>query len=118
MDQPKRIQRKRTKGWVKPDNCVNVARPSRWGNPYQIKPVRRDIVMKWMVFSPDSYVDTEFDTEADAASVAIDLFSELIDNELNANPNALDELRGKNLMCWCAEDAACHADVLLKRANE
>ncbi len=26
-------------------------------------------------------------------------------------------LRGKNLACWCAPDAACHADVLLALAN-
>jgi hypothetical protein len=27
------------------------------------------------------------------------------------------ELRGKNLICWCAP-AECHADILLKVANE
>lgn len=26
-------------------------------------------------------------------------------------------LRGKNLACWCALDAPCHADVLLNLAN-
>jgi hypothetical protein len=29
----------------------------------------------------------------------------------------LHELRGKNLACWCALDASCHADVLLEIAN-
>lgn len=28
---PKRIQRKRTKGWKKPDGCVNVTRPGKLG---------------------------------------------------------------------------------------
>ncbi len=32
---PKRIQRKRTKGWRMPDGAVFVGRPSRWGNPFQ-----------------------------------------------------------------------------------
>jgi hypothetical protein len=27
------------------------------------------------------------------------------------------QLRGKNLACWCAPDALCHADVLLELAN-
>lgn len=27
------------------------------------------------------------------------------------------ELSGKNLACWCALDAPCHADVLLELAN-
>lgn len=26
-------------------------------------------------------------------------------------------LQGKNLACWCAPDAECHADVLLELAN-
>jgi len=29
---------------------------------------------------------------------------------------ALPELRGKDLMCWCAPEA-CHGDVLLRLAN-
>jgi hypothetical protein len=28
-----------------------------------------------------------------------------------------EELRGKNLACWCAIDAPCHADILLRLAN-
>jgi len=27
-------------------------------------------------------------------------------------------LRGKNLCCWCSLDKPCHADVLLRIANE
>ncbi|MBT3185663.1 MAG: DUF4326 domain-containing protein [Nitrospina sp.] len=34
--EPKRIQRKRAKGWRKPDNTVIVDRASRWGNPYKV----------------------------------------------------------------------------------
>ena len=30
---------------------------------------------------------------------------------------ALPELRGKDLMCWCAPEA-CHGDVLLELANK
>jgi hypothetical protein len=30
----------------------------------------------------------------------------------------LHELRGKNLACWCKLDEACHADVLLRLANQ
>ena len=32
---PKRIQRKRAKGWVMPANAVYVGRPTEWGNPFQ-----------------------------------------------------------------------------------
>jgi len=31
---PKRIQRKRTKGWRMPPNTVYAGRGSKWGNPF------------------------------------------------------------------------------------
>jgi hypothetical protein len=30
---------------------------------------------------------------------------------------SLDELRGRDLACWCPLDEPCHADVLLEIAN-
>ena len=35
MAQPKRIQRKRTKGWRMPPGAVYVGRPTKWGNPWR-----------------------------------------------------------------------------------
>ena len=32
MSEPKRIQRKRTKGWRMPKGAVYVGRPTKWGN--------------------------------------------------------------------------------------
>lgn len=32
---PKRIQRKRVKGWRMPENTISVTRPGIWGNPYK-----------------------------------------------------------------------------------
>lgn len=29
----------------------------------------------------------------------------------------LHELHGKDLVCWCPAELACHADVLLEEAN-
>ena len=34
---PKRIQRKRIKGWRMPKNAIYVGRPSKFGNPFSIK---------------------------------------------------------------------------------
>ena len=31
--------------------------------------------------------------------------------------NRLDELRGKQLACWCSLEKDCHADVLAEFAN-
>lgn len=33
---PKRIQRKRTKGWRMPEGAVSVTRPGNWGNPFKV----------------------------------------------------------------------------------
>lgn len=30
----------------------------------------------------------------------------------------LEVMRGKNLACWCRADEKCHADVLLRLANQ
>jgi Domain of unknown function (DUF4326) len=29
-----RIQRRRAKGWCKPEGAISVARPHKWGNPF------------------------------------------------------------------------------------
>ena len=84
---PKRIQRKRTKGWKRPDNSVYVGRPTKWGNPFVIS--GRD------------------------HKPAVRLFER---HCLPCLP--VHELRGKDLACWCPLDETCHADVLLKAANE
>lgn len=91
MTQPVRIQRRRSKGWKKPENTVDVTRSSQWGNPY--------IIGK----------------DGDRKK-CIELYEKFVARPL-AN-HARKELAGKNLMCWCALDQPCHADVLLRIANE
>lgn len=44
---PKRIQRKRTKGWRMPPNTVYVGRPTRWGNPFTVKEHGQDALEKF-----------------------------------------------------------------------
>ena len=39
-------------------------------------------------------------------------------NEIVLVSAYLATLRGKNLACWCKPGAACHADVLLRLAND
>lgn len=96
MTDPKRIQRKRTKGWRMPPNTVYVGRPTRWGNPWKIDPVRAKL--GWDL-------STEFD-------------SLLTKYRQHANQlTGIAELRGKNLACWCPLGQPCHADVLLELAN-
>lgn len=89
---PIRVQRKRTKGWKMPPNTVYVGRPSKWGNPFGVIEYGRRLA----VFN----------------------FRQRMQNLLLVNPSAFDELRGKDLACWCPLNQLCHADVLLEIAND
>lgn len=90
MSKPQRIQRQRIKGWRMPPNTVSVTRPGRYGNPYRVGPdgTAQECVDKFRANMP------EFAKEA-----------------------YRNELRGKNLACFCPLDQPCHADVLLEFAN-
>ena len=110
---PERIQRKRTKGWKMPPNTVSVTRPGKWGNRFRLG----EIVQR---FSKEKICET-FTIET--AQQAVDCYREYMEDHL-ANPlaakvvrSALEELRGKNLACWCPIGQPCHADVLLEIAN-
>jgi hypothetical protein len=74
-----------------PENAVYVGRPSKWGNPF---PMKSEADRDWSVDSHEKWI--------------------LENKELMA---ALPELRGKDLVCWCAPKR-CHADTLLRLANQ
>jgi len=96
---PKRIQRKRTKGWRMPAGAVYVGRPSKFGNPYD-----------WQT---NPYYRTRAAcVEAYRYSLGAGLRA-----GIRALADGLEELRGKDLACWCPLDQPCHADVLLELAN-
>jgi len=104
---PKRVQRRRAKGWRLPENTVCVDRSTKWGNPF--------IVGK-------------HGTQAEC----VDLYKKLLGGHLcitidNTQQQEivirhviknLHRLRGKNLACWCREGTPCHADILLEIANQ
>jgi hypothetical protein len=103
MSAPKRIQRKRTKGWRMPADAVYVGRPTRWGNP----------------FREGDYDGARFMGISRAEAVAkFDKWMERLRWDLPELAALRRELGGKDLACWCPLDKPCHADVLLRLANE
>lgn len=56
---PKRIQRKRTKGWKMPPNCVYVGRPTIFGNPFQADDPEY-AVAAFRLYANCSVLETEF----------------------------------------------------------
>ena len=93
---PRRIQLSRKAGWKIPPNTVVVSRPSKWGNPFTLKNNTRVIAVM------------RYDTLVSGNSAS----------DFPCIADIQRELRGKNLACWCPLDQPCHADVLLRLANE
>lgn len=102
---PKRIQRKRLKGWRTPTcgcGCGGparyVGRGSKWGNPWRVEDGMSAKGCVWR------YRDA--------------LNGELPFARVPGIDEARAELSGHDLACWWALDQPCHADVLLELANE
>ena len=89
----KRIQRKRIKGWRMPENCIYIGRPSKWGNPYKrnMSGGPKDIIRAYRWW---------------------------LEQKLKENPHFLDELKGKDICCWCRLDQKCHGDIILEFLNK
>lgn len=98
---PKRIQRRRVKGWKMPPNTVYVGRPTVWGNPFDMSygETRMSVLTWYRMWM---------------AQVKFKHINELLRITVQER---LPELRGKDLACWCPLDQPCHADVLLEIAN-
>lgn len=93
IQRPTRIQRRRVKGWRMPANTVSVTRPGPFGNPYAAGSREQNV---------QAY--RELLTMAD-------------DSMAEFRQRIRDQLRGKNLACYCPPGQPCHADVLLELAN-
>lgn len=102
---PRRIQRKRTKGWRMPAHTVYVGRPTKWGNPFRVGQPNTD----------DYMIGTRAEIVAKYRSEIL-LFHGGFLGGIKVS-DIRRELRGKNLCCWCPLDQPCHADVLLELAN-
>lgn len=98
MAKPRRIQRKPHKGWRLPSDAVYVGRGSKWGNPFP--------------FAHQKYLGGAWACEAYSQWLTTTLKGMALLRE------HLDELKGKDLACWCSLDDPCHADVLLALAND
>ena len=132
MSTPKRIQRKRTKGWRMPEGAIYVGRPSKWGNPFRVVAASSCEVRwnhwrnapHWHTVWPDGGTWC-YPTKAEAAARAVELFEMCVNFERlridytleMPDPRLPNGLVGHDLACFCPLDQPCHADVLLELAN-
>jgi hypothetical protein len=112
---PKRIQLQRVKDWRKPDGAVVVSRPTRWGNPFTVA----------------GALESGFATDTDQArKLCVEAFRSCLVHGPDSQwwsvsqkdhfawiLNNIHVLHGKDLACWCPEDASCHGSVLIELSN-
>lgn len=110
---PKRIQRKRTLGWKMPPDTIYVGRPSVWGNPFKVTNIPRyGLCVVITQNHVTRILDSHCVSQDEAVKIAISRY------ESYAATFNLESLRGRDLACWCPLDQPCHADVLLRMANQ
>lgn len=125
MTQPVRLQLSRRKGFdlqalshaANGLPAVNVARPSKWGNPYSVInkegwPLIEGARSEVMNDAAGDMIGEQIHW-GNEQQARVALFRQ---RHLHRLPN-LSPLRGKNLACWCKSGTPCHADVLLELAN-
>lgn len=98
---PRRIQRRRTRGWKMPEGAVYVGRPSKWGNPFIVG-------------------DRDFYGEVSSPELAVRHYRSWMTTPgiwSLPSPPDITALRGKDLVCWCSLLNPCHGDVLLELAS-
>lgn len=91
----KRVQMRRDRPWrVDHPDAVIVDRRSEWGNPFPMLE----------------------QTQAERQRV-VELFRIWVAKSPVRQALIREDLRGRDLACWCPLDQPCHADVLLEIAN-
>ena len=116
MAKPVRLQLSRKKGFdlqahslsVNGLPAVNVARPTKWGNPWRVG-------MRRCSGRGENYSEVPVIDNARAVMFFSDMLA--LPKRNYPSNDEIAELTGKNLACWCKPGDACHADVLLDLAN-
>jgi len=115
-----RIQRKRTRGWKIPENTKYVGRPTKWGNPFKLS------VDGWILYhKSDKLIGSAWciwsQTGGFGITDILELYELWLDGKLQRKhpylptPPSIEELRGKDLSCFCSLSSPCHVDIILKK---
>lgn len=125
---PKRIQRKRTRGFnlraasSNPNGVIYVGRPTRYGNPYWYVQRSHSGELALALYEntaqgvwlpdlvkhlPDDYVRRIYETHLAWLK------------RFGGRPREAirTELADRDLSCWCPLSSPCHVDILLRLAN-
>ncbi len=147
MVEPVRLQLSRRKGFdlqalsiaTNGLPAVNVARPSRWGNPFNFRSpafcwialsfgCRGDVAgrqeasvrafREWIGDDPNKRtLSMERQAVLGRGKKTVAIGAKLEAGDAPSQAQIIEALHGKNIACWCAPRQPCHADVLLELAN-
>lgn len=113
---PERIQRKRAKGWTIPPGTVYVGRGTKWGNPFKVGEPCNDSTFRNATVGGTPLARRGV---VEDRAHAVELFAFwLMATVPYTEADIRRELAGRDLACWCPLGEPCHADVLLRIANE
>ena len=101
-----------------PENSIYVGRPTKYGNPFKLISgmmfyfsVNRSVFSPWIIYD---HAKSDYEP-----SDMVYFYEMWITGKLTTEiglpevPN-IEDLRGKDLACWCAPTHYCHADILIK----
>ncbi len=116
---PKRYQRSRARGWKMPAGTIYVGRGSKYGNPFVVgAPYFVVDIVAYRRGQPLSEAEWKTYTAQDA----VDCYRRWLPTQRGRSGFSLAEeaktdLRGRDLVCWCAPADICHADWLIELSN-
>lgn len=111
--------------------CVNVARPTKWGNPFKIgapsgymfndggdptpmiAALTREQCLEFYADMITGFLSPEMHP---AGHKHMDRWRRIMGPHFPIRDAALSYLQGRNLACSCKLDEPCHADILLAAA--
>lgn len=124
---PQRIKRRRSRGWRLPAGVAYVGRPGQFGNPWAVVHTADRsafTVVRKAGRRPDlevcPYRGSHHASHEGASRWAVEAFrrwTRMTPSGRRMAQAAREQLRGRDLACWCDTNKPCHADVLLEIAN-
>ena len=95
-----------------PSNTIYVGRPTKWGNPFKLGDRPWGGTISFIpIYQP-------------TGEKVLEAYRDYVENKCRwIIEEAQEELRGKDLACWCKESEPgqpdlCHAAILLELANQ
>lgn len=106
-----------------PKNAKYVGRPTKWGNPFKLTPDG------WILYyKPGKTIGSQWCYWSVSGGFKIkdvvELYGRWLDGELQKDhpylptPPNIEELKGKDLACFCSLSSPCHIDAILERVGK